>query len=363
LYTQERGCLLPPGLTLSSRHFIFILYKPAKKKRWANRNRPVIEKRSLRLLHASSQAESSAAIHTGAATTGGQGGGPIDVTSGQEGGSTIAVTGPADWDHALPRATVENVHVLPLANHHVWKCSLFETITSFPVLVIVDMTNIMLNQGNAPCNVAIGPCPDPVSAPQDLVKALFSTMVAPLAGVGDTGEFYEPRRPRFLLMDHRLEPAYAHVKEKLEAVGVPVRIDSEQTQGEAFVATMDPPLDPLICTWADALQRDRDRFRPTVSRVKALPQYSDQVWKCFPYDNESECRGCLVVIEDITTSPPRPVGVGLISFLSWPEAILGIMLAPKHINQNASRAEALKSRGSDRGRTTQTRSSRSSRNH
>jgi hypothetical protein len=99
-----------------------------------------------------------------------------------------------------------------------------------------------------------------------------------------------------------------YIKEKLEAVGVPVRMSSEESNAEAVIAVYDPPLDPLECSWADALQRDRDRFRPTVSRVNELPQYKDQVWKCFPYHNEKP-GSVLFVMEDITANLVRPVGV------------------------------------------------------
>jgi hypothetical protein len=47
---------------------------------------------------------------------------------------------------------------------------------------------------------------------------------------------HKPRRPRFLLLDKTIEETYAHVKEKLEAVGVPVRIYSETSSLEATVA-------------------------------------------------------------------------------------------------------------------------------
>jgi hypothetical protein len=48
--------------------------------------------------------------------------------------------------------------------------------------------------------MAFGAYPDPVSVPEDFGNALFSTMLAPMAGT-ETGEFYQPRRPRFLLLD------------------------------------------------------------------------------------------------------------------------------------------------------------------
>jgi hypothetical protein len=88
-------------------------------------------------------------------------------------------------------------------------------------------------------------------------------------------------------------------------------------QSEFLSEAFDPPLDPRECTWADALQLYRDRCRPTVSRVEELPQYSNQVWKCFPYESGKPGK-TLLVIEDIITSLARPVGVGPISCLSCP---------------------------------------------
>jgi hypothetical protein len=287
-----------------------------KKSRSHRKKNPSTASSSAESSGATSDAGAGAADATGDATTA--------ASAGRRGGPIV---GPRDWD---PRATAENVLMLPLANHHIWKCALHESSDSGPVLGIMDITS-----SNAPRAMAFGPYPDPVSAPEDFVKALFCTMLAPtpsMAGT-ETGDFHQPRRPRFLLLDRKIEPAYAHVKEKLEAVGVPVRIYSDESEAEAGIAVFDPPPDPLKCTWADALQLDRDRFRPTVSRVKELPQNKDQVWKCFPYDN-GKPGTILFVMEDITKpGPARAVGVGPISLLSIPEAILGVMLAPKYIDQ------------------------------
>jgi hypothetical protein len=250
------------------------------------------------------------------------------VSAGEQGGGPVA--GLASWEHALPRATMENVLELPLANRHIWKCSLYVSAKTGRVLRITDITY------DTAIVMGFGPYPDPISAPEDFVKPLFAAMLAPMAAPPSAGteqrEMHKPRRPRFLLLDTTIEEAYAHVKEKLEDVGVPVRLYSETSSLEATVAAYEPPLDPLACSWADALQRDRDKFRPTVSRVKELPQYKDQVWKCFPYEAEDKNK-VLFVMQDITTSPARPVGVGPISLLSMPEAILGVMLAPKFIDQ------------------------------
>jgi hypothetical protein len=284
---------------------------------------------------ASSRAESSVATDnaaagadaavTGEAVTGDAG---AAATVAERGGQPVAG---ATWEDALPRATAENVLELPLANHHVWWCGLYKSANAGPVLRITDIT-----YKNSGIVMGFGPYPDPISAPEDFVTPLFAAMLAPMPAPVSAGkkqrEMYKSRRPRFLLLDKTIEETYAHVKEALEAVGVPVRLHSETSYCEAQVAASDPPLDPLQCSWADALQRDRDRFRPTVSRVKELPQYKDQVWKCFPYEAQDSSK-VLFVMEDITTSPARPVGVGPISLLSMPEAILGVMLAPKFIDQ------------------------------
>jgi hypothetical protein len=253
------------------------------------------------------------------------------ASAGEQGGQLLV--GQATWDDALPRATMENVLELPLANHHIWKCGLYESANAASVLRITDIT-----YRNSDIVMGFGPYPDPVSAPEDFVKPLLATLLAPMPAPVSAGEkqreMHKPRRPRFLLLDKTIEETYAHIKEALEAVGVPVRLDSETAYCEATVAAYEPPLDPLKCSWADALHRDRDRFRPTVSRVQELPQYENQVWKCFPYEAEDSAK-VLFVMKDITTSPGRPVGVGPISLLSMPEAILGVMLAPKFIDEDS----------------------------
>jgi hypothetical protein len=275
---------------------------------------------------ASSRVESSAATDDAAA---GDAPGTTCAAGADEQGRG-PVAGLASWELALPGATAENVLELPLANGHIWKCGLYESAKNGPVLRVTDITYA------SAAVMGFGPYPDPISAPEDFVKPIFAAMLAPMpvptSSEKEQREMQEPRRPRFLLLDKSIEETHAHVKEKLEAVGVPVRLHSERSFLEATVAVYDPPLDPLACSWADALQRDCDRFRPTVSRVKELPQYKDQVWKCFPYESDDNTK-VLFVMEDITTSPARPVGVGPISLLSMPEAILGVMLAPKFIDQ------------------------------
>jgi hypothetical protein len=274
---------------------------------------------------ASSRAESSVATDNDTAA------GDAAASAAGDAAASASASASATWEDALPRSTAENVLELPLANHHIWKCGLYESANTGPVLRITDIT-----YKNSEIVMGFGPYPDPVSAPEDFVKPLFAAMLTPMPAPVSAGkkqrEMYKPRRPRFLLLDKTVEETYAHVKEALEAVGVPVRLHSETSYCEATVAAYDPPLDPLECSWADALQRDRDRSRPTVSRVQQLPQYKEQVWKCFPYEAEDSTK-VLFVMEDITTSPTRPVGVGPISLLSMPEAILGVMLAPKFIDQ------------------------------
>lgn len=219
------------------------------------------------------------------------------------------------WHAALPKATVEFVAELPQHDHG-WLCTIIrtnETDKTQPhgILAILDITNQVRGEGNMPRYMNIGPCPSPEIEADEIAKALLATMVAPQINPKDVAEYYQPRRPAWILLEKSLEPCLKAVATTLSSVNVIVKLNTPEALAEDPEAAAEDN-QGRKATWDIGLA-----MGPTVENVRTLSQESEQIWKfsmTMLMDQQTGSKECFGAVEDITKGQSDeesyPLGVG-----------------------------------------------------
>jgi hypothetical protein len=220
------------------------------------------------------------------------------------------------WHASLPKATVEFVSTLPQRDHG-WLCTIIrteETDKKQPhgILAILDITNQVRGEGSTPRYMNLGPCPSPEVEADDIAKALMATMVAPQSNPQDVAEYYQPRRPAWILLEKSLEPCLETVATLLSSVDVICKLNTPEALAEDPENPAAEDNQGRKATWDIGLA-----MGPTVENVLTLPQKSDQVWKfsmTMWMDQQTKRNECLGAVEDITQGQSEeksyPLGVG-----------------------------------------------------
>jgi hypothetical protein len=220
------------------------------------------------------------------------------------------------WHASLPKATVEFVSTLPQRDHG-WLCTIIrtkETDKTQPhgILAILDITNQVRGEGNMPRYMNLGPCPSPEVEADDIAKALMATMVAPQPSPQDVAEYYQPRRPAWVLLEKSLEPCLETVATILSSVDIIVKLNTPEALAEDPENPAAEDNQGRKATWDIGLA-----MGPTVENVLKLPQESEQVWKfsmTMLMDQQTGRKECLGAVEDITQGQSEeesyPLGVG-----------------------------------------------------
>jgi hypothetical protein len=244
------------------------------------------------------------------------------------------------WHASLPKATVEFVSTLPQRDHG-WLCTIIRTketdkTKAHGILAILDITNQVRGEGSGPRYMNLGPCPSPEVEADDIAKALMATMVAPQPCAEDVAEYYQPRRPAWVLLEKSLEPCLETVATILSSVDVIVKLNTPEALAEDPENPAAEDNQGRKATWDIGLA-----MGPTVENVLKLPQESEQVWKfsmTMLMDQQTGSKECLGAVEDITQGQSEeegyPLGVGpcppaTVNPDGMVRALLATMLSPR----------------------------------
>lgn len=244
------------------------------------------------------------------------------------------------WHESLSKATVENVSELKKQDHG-WLLTIMrtkETDKTHPhgILAILDITNQLRGEGTMPRYMNIGPCPDPETQAEDLALAIMATMIQPQTNPKDVAEYYEPRRPAFVLLEKILEPCLETVATKLAEVDVIVKLNTPEALAEDNPEASAEDNRGRKATWDIGLA-----MGATVESVTKLKQEKDQLWKCsmtMLMDPATGAKECFLALEDITEGQSEdtsyPIGVGpcpapTVNPDGMVRAILATMLSPR----------------------------------
>lgn len=222
------------------------------------------------------------------------------------------------WHDAMESATIENVSNLKQVNHG-WIVTVVPTAAATStattnnrgVLAILDITNRVRGEGTEPRYLNVGPCPDPDKEGVEICKALLSTMMAPSNRNkdGSDAEYYEPRRPAWILLEKELLPCLELVTSILATVEVTVKLNTPEALAGNSVTNF---FSEKKATWDAGMA-----MGATEENVKELERRKDDVWRCsmtMIHDNESGAKECFLAVEDITDGTDDeksyPLGVG-----------------------------------------------------
>jgi hypothetical protein len=251
------------------------------------------------------------------------------------------------WNATISIATAANVRRLPQVNQHGWMCMVFHHESSdvthpHGVLGIMDITNRIRGESNTGRCMAMGGCPDPIIGYNELVLALFATMMGPATSTSggiDDDEYYRPRRPGFIILDEELMPLYAFVRQALAKVGVDVRLNragSWQLIDNNINSNGSDASSTNEATWDNGFA-----IGATVENARNLPQFKKEIWKCTMSMDElipgSGKMEAILAVEDV--SHGFPVGIGpCVAATINPEgmihAMLATMLSPMDLGDN-----------------------------
>ena len=243
------------------------------------------------------------------------------------------------WHAALPDATIETVSELKQVDHG-WLCTIIRTEPTekthpFGILAILDVTNQVRGEGTSPRFMNIGPCPNPETEAKDIAKAIMATMLAPQPNTRDAKEYYQPRRPAWVLLEQSLEPCLEIVSDILASADVVVKLNTPEALAEN-------PEDAgednrgRKATWDIGLA-----MGATTENVLKLSQKKEHVWKCsmtMLQDARTGSKECFLAVEDITEGQSEdnsyPLGVGpcppaTVNPNGMVRALLATMLSPR----------------------------------
>ena len=220
------------------------------------------------------------------------------------------------WHDAKPKATVEQVSKLPQVDHG-WICTLIRTEGTeknhpHGILAILDITNRVRGEGTAPRYMNIGPCPNPKEDANEVATAILATMIAPAKSpVRDEPEYFQPRRPAWVLLEKDLLPCFDTVASKLAEVDVAVKLNTPEALACDESAAEDNR--GRVATWDAGLA-----IGATTDNVSKLSQNENHVWKCsmtMLQDEQTGAKECFLAVEDITDGPTEsdasyPLGAG-----------------------------------------------------
>jgi len=234
---------------------------------------------------------------------------------------TCPLEGAAHSNKVLPLLSIDEVKILPLAPKHIWKVIVCEEIPM--VLRVVDMTNQVYGRAKTPRDMIVGRM-NMSEGPSQTVNLILNGMKNPPGPGSDNPEFYRPRRPRFLLVDPKLESIFPGIKETIELLCIPVRLNSERSYNEAaLIAEQSTDQHHTHrCTYSEGLTS------ATASIVRQLPQNADETWKVFVYSHEVSPTGIILVVENHTKKKKTLVGNGPTDIMTIGQGILAVMLSP-----------------------------------
>lgn len=219
------------------------------------------------------------------------------------------------WHASLSKATVDFVSELPQRDHG-WLCTIIRTEETdkkhlHGILAILDITNQIRGEGTTPRYMNIGPCPSPTDGADDIAKGIMATMVAPQANPSDDQEYYQPRRPAWILLEKSLEPCLETVAATLTSIDVIVKLNTPEALAD------DPETEAednrgRKATWDIGLA-----MGPTAKNVLQLSQENEEIWKfsmTMLLDPATGSKECFGAVEDITKGQSEedsyPLGVG-----------------------------------------------------
>ena len=243
------------------------------------------------------------------------------------------------WHAALRDATEENVSQLNQVDHG-WLCTIIRTEATdnshpYGILAILDITNQVRGEGTSPRFMNIGPCPSPETEAEDIAKAIMATMVAPQPNSKDAPEYYQPRRPAWILLEKSLAPCLEIVANILANVDVIVKLNTPEALAE----------DPdnagednrgRRATWDIGLA-----MGATIENVLKVSQEKEGLWKCsmtMLQDERTGSKECFLAVEDVTEGQSEdasyPLGVGpcpppTVNPDGMVRALLATMLSPR----------------------------------